>query len=128
MPLPVGATQLRGTSTPRSFLTDPTRPRVGPLPAPTESRSVKILVLASAVLFAAAPAIAQSGAPRQPGTGGTVIQNQPNTTGNDRDVVISRGATGADTATTDSAAGGNANKPEQAVPNSSAGGGSGGSN
>lgn len=62
-----------------------------------------------------------------PGQGGTVIQTQPNTTGNDRDVVISRGATGAETVTTDSAAGGNASRPEQAVPNSSAGGGSSGS-
>ena len=61
-------------------------------------------------------------------TGGAVVQTQPNTTGNDRDAVISRGATGAETKTTNSAAGGNANKPEQAVPNSSAGGGSGGSN
>lgn len=62
--------------------------------------------------------------PRDPNTTGTVIQLQPNTTGNDRDVIISRGATGADTITTDSAAGGNANRPEQAVPNGSAGGGS----
>jgi len=51
-----------------------------------------------------------------------VVQGQPNTTGNDPSVSVSRGATGAETATTDSAAGGNAGKPEQAVPNSSAGG------
>ena len=57
-------------------------------------------------------------------TGGAVVQTQPNTTGNDPSVSISRGATGAETVTTDSAAGGNASKPEQAVPNSSAGGGS----
>ncbi|MHC2017789.1 hypothetical protein [Methylobacterium sp. CM6247] len=62
--------------------------------------------------------------PQNPDTTGTVIQLQPNTTGNDRDVIISRGATGAETITTDSAAGGNANHPEQAVPNGSAGGGS----
>jgi hypothetical protein len=47
---------------------------------------------------------------------------EPNSTGNDRDLVISRGATGADTIETDSAAGGNAGRPEQAIPNSSAGG------
>jgi len=86
---------------------------------------VKKLLLAGAVLFAAAPAFAQSGLPRQPGTGGAIVTQEPNSTGNDRDVVISRGANGADTATSDSAAGGNANLPERAVPNSSAGGGGG---
>jgi hypothetical protein len=95
---------------------------------PIESTPVKYLFLASAVLFAGAPAFAQSGLPRQPGAGGAIVTQEPNSTGNDRDIVVSRGATGADTATSDSAAGGNANKPEQAVPNGSAGGGSGGSN
>ncbi|WP_264046164.1 hypothetical protein [Methylobacterium flocculans] len=89
---------------------------------------MKSLLLAGAALLAGASAFAQNGSPRQPGTTGTVIQNQPNTTGNDRDVVISRGVTGADTVTTDSAAGGNANQPSRAIPNGSAGGGSGGSN
>lgn len=89
---------------------------------------MKSLLLAGAALLGGASAVAQNGSPRQPGTTGTVIQNQPNTTGNDRDVVISRGATGADTVTTDSAAGGNANQPSRAIPNGSAGGGSGGSN
>ena len=88
---------------------------------------MKKLIIVGVAVSMAAPAFAQ-GLPRQPGAGGTVIQNQPNTTGNDRDVVISRGATGADTITTDSAAGGNANQPSRAVPNGSAGGGSGGSN
>ena len=87
---------------------------------------MKNLILASLAVLFAAPAIAQVELPRQPGTSGTVIQNQPNTTGNDRDLVISRGATGADTATTDSAAGGNANQPSRSVPNGSAGGGGGG--
>lgn len=85
-------------------------------------------LLASALLLAAGlPASAQSGP--VPGSGprsGTIVQQQPNTTGNDTDLVISRGATGADTATTNSAAGGNANLPERAVPNGSAGGSSGG--
>ena len=92
-----------------------------------ERASVKYLLL-GATLFITAPAVAQVGLPNQPGTAGTTITREPNTTGNDRDVVVSRGATGADTATSDSAAGGNANRPEQAVPNGSAGGGSGGSN
>lgn len=85
--------------------------------------------LASALLLTAAglPAWAQS--VPVPGSGprsGTIIQQQPNTTGNDSDLVIARGATGADTATTNSAAGGNANLPERAIPNGSAGGSSGG--
>lgn len=62
--------------------------------------------------------------PATPRTTGTVIAVQPNTTGNDRDLVISRGATGAETITTELAAGGNARLPERAVPNGSAGGGS----
>lgn len=68
----------------------------------------------------AQPVTAPGAAPGQPR--GAVVQGQPNTTGNDPSVSVSRGATGAETATTDSAAGGNAGKPEQAVPNSSAGG------
>ena len=87
---------------------------------------MKNLILIGAALFATAPAFAQSGPPRQPGAAdGTVIQREPNSTGNSSNTAISRGATGADTVTTTSASGGNANKPEQAIPNSSAGGGSG---
>jgi hypothetical protein len=71
------------------------------------------------------PAIAQ-GIFSYEGRRGVIIQNQPNTTGNSRDVVISYGATGADTVTTNSAAGGNAARPEQAIPNGSANGGPGG--
>ncbi|NEU14097.1 hypothetical protein G3T14_18465 [Methylobacterium sp. BTF04] len=82
---------------------------------------MKTFILAGAAVLLAVPAFAQApaAAPHQPGTTGTTIVREPNSTGNDRDVVISRGATGADTATTDSAAGGNASRPEQAVPNSS---------
>jgi len=84
---------------------------------------MKKLILAGIATLAMSPAIAQTDmAPRQPGTAGAIVVGEPNSTGNDRDVVISRGATGADTVTTDSAAGGNASRPEQAVPNSSAGG------
>lgn len=76
----------------------------------------------------AGSAVAQSPSLRGPGaeiprTTGAIIQGQPNTTGNDRDVIIAPSATGAETITTDSAAGGNANHPERAVPNGSAGGG-----
>lgn len=61
-----------------------------------------------------------------PRTTGATVEVQPNTTGNDGDVVVAPGATGAETINTDSAAGGNAGHPERAVPNGSAGGGSGG--
>ncbi|WP_311276226.1 hypothetical protein [Methylobacterium sp. WCS2018Hpa-22] len=84
------------------------------------------LILVTATILLAGPALAQGVAPSQPSGSGTVIENQPNTTGNDRDVTVSRGATGAETATSDSAAGGNANQPSRAVPNGSAGGGGGG--
>ncbi|TXM72817.1 hypothetical protein FV218_12490 [Methylobacterium sp. WL69] len=86
----------------------------------------KILVLALGASLCSFSALAQSsiGPATGPGPGtAPVAQGQPNTTGNDPSVSVSRGATGAETATTDSAAGGNASKPEQAVPNSSAGGG-----
>jgi hypothetical protein len=82
-------------------------------------------------MFLPGGAVAQSPAPIGPGsdfprTTGAIIEVQPNTTGNDRDLIIAPGATGAETITTDSAAGGNAVHPERAVPNGSAGGGSGG--
>ena len=48
-----------------------------------------------------------------------------NNTGGTRSVVISRGPTGADTVFSSSAVGGNVARPELAVPNGSAGGGSG---
>lgn len=72
--------------------------------------------------FAVLPASAQERLGPANNTG-TIIQNEDNATGGDRGVVISRGATGADTINTDSAAGGNAGRPEQALPNSSGGGG-----
>lgn len=46
--------------------------------------------------------------------------------GRGRDRTISRGATGADSINRNSEAGGNANRPERAVPQGSGGGGSGG--
>ena len=81
-----------------------------------------IVAISVAIIFAGLATAQTPPTPRDPNTTGTVIQLQPNTTGNDRDVIISRGATGADTITTDSAAGRNANRPEQAIPNGSAGG------
>ncbi|MCJ2080662.1 hypothetical protein MKK49_05135 [Methylobacterium sp. J-090] len=74
-------------------------------------------------MLTTAPALAQGGPSREPGSTGAVIQSEPNSTGNDANIAISRGATGADTVTTNSAAGGNAARPEQAIPNSSANGG-----
>ncbi|MHC2086256.1 hypothetical protein [Methylobacterium sp. Leaf86] len=87
--------------------------------------SLRIVVSAGALALSVMPAFAQ-GLLSPNGERGVVIQNQPNTTGNSRDRVISYGATGADTVTTNSAAGGNASRPEQAIPNGSAGGGQGG--
>ncbi|WP_418291972.1 hypothetical protein [Methylobacterium durans] len=86
-------------------------------------------LLAGLALVTAGPALAQILPGPLPGARppGVVIQNQPNTTGNSRDVVIAPGATGAETITTNSAAGGNASFPERAIPNGSANGGGGGS-
>jgi hypothetical protein len=87
----------------------------------------KLVFTASLTLILPGSVLAQ---PLEPGglprTTGAIVQQQPNTTGNDPDVIIARGATGADTITTNSAAGGNASRPERAVPNGSANGGSGG--
>ncbi|KQP50861.1 hypothetical protein ASG40_13125 [Methylobacterium sp. Leaf399] len=84
------------------------------------------LAAAAACVLLAGPALAQDVRDRMPNQTGTVVQPLQNSTGNDGGVVISRGATGADTITTDSAAGGNASRPEQAIPNGSANGGGGG--
>ena len=87
----------------------------------------KLALVSALALGLSSPVFAQ-GVPlsRYPDTTGTVVTQQPNTTGNASDVVISRGATGADTITSSSAAGGNVNLPERAVPNGSASGGGGG--
>ncbi|PIK70589.1 hypothetical protein CS379_23840 [Methylobacterium frigidaeris] len=71
---------------------------------------------------------AQTLPPRGPGADypaatGAIIERQSNTTGNVPDLVIAPGATGAETITTNSAAGGNARLPERPVPNGSAGSG-----
>lgn len=89
-------------------------------------------VLTAAVLTALCAGAA--GAQAQPFDGppgrfppGTIIQRQQNVTGNGVDYVIAPGPTGADTITTNSAAGGNAGQPERAIPQGSGGGGTGGS-
>lgn len=88
-------------------------------------RCISVLAGAGALaMVATLPALAQ-GPLGSAGQRGVIIQNQPNSTGNGADAVISRGATGADTITTNSAAGGNASRPEQAFPNGSANGGGG---
>jgi hypothetical protein len=66
-----------------------------------------------------------AGAQTRPESGAIVTDDGSVTGGRDRGVTISRGATGADTITNNSAAGGNANQPERAVPQGSGGGGSG---
>ena len=83
-----------------------------------------LAALSGLTLLIAAPAVAQGLLPRQLGTTGPVVTAPSNNTGNDLNVVISRGATGASTIETDSAAGGNAGQPSRAVPQGSGGGGS----
>jgi hypothetical protein len=72
----------------------------------------------SGAAFAQAPA--GTGAP---GTTGPTVQTTPGTTGNDPNVAISHGPTGASTVQTDSAAAGNAGHPSRRVPQGSGGGG-----
>lgn len=84
----------------------------------------KTLAISALALLVAGPALAQGPAPgRGPLTTGTIVLPQPNTTGNDPSLIISRGSTGAETITTNSAAGGNAGQPERAIPQGSANGG-----
>jgi hypothetical protein len=94
-------------------------------------RLSKVAMIAFGPIVIAGGALAQTALPPGPGpdgprTTGAIITVQPNTTGNDRDVIIAPGATGADTITTNSASGGNASHPERAVPNGSAGSSGGG--
>lgn len=90
------------------------------------------LALAGAMALAS-PALAQTAAAPAAPTGaaattGAVIGGQ-NNTGGGTDVTIPRGATGAETYQSNSAAAGNAGQPERAVPQGSGGaGGSGNAN
>ncbi|MDQ0441409.1 hypothetical protein [Methylobacterium persicinum] len=85
--------------------------------------ALTLVTVLSALPAAATVATAQ---PLPPGVfvppGGFAIISR-NNTGGDVSVTIPRGATGAETFTSNSAAGGNAGRPELAVPNGSAGGG-----
>ena len=83
-----------------------------------------LAALSGLALLIAPSAKAQSLPGRDPRTTGAIITAPSNNTGNDLDLIISRGATGADTIETDSAAGGNAGQPARAVPQGSGGGGS----
>ncbi|MEH3148063.1 MAG: hypothetical protein PGN34_22615 [Methylobacterium frigidaeris] len=91
---------------------------------------MRILVLTAALTAALAassvalaqPATVAPPSPAAPAPGGAVVAPTPGTTGNDTNVNISRGATGASSLQTDPAAGGNAKQPERAVPQGSGGG------
>ena len=94
--------------------------------------TVQRLTLAALVAVAiATPALAQpyggpdAYPPRVPRGPYGYTEGGSNNTGGTRSVVISRGPTGADTVFSSSAVGGNVARPELAVPNGSAGGGSG---
>ncbi|MDP4025215.1 hypothetical protein Q8W71_21530 [Methylobacterium sp. NEAU 140] len=90
---------------------------------------MKALSLAIAATLLALPAVAQpyagvsrGGAPGSiPGPYGFIVGGT-NNTGGVKNLIMPRGATGADTVFTNSAVGGNAGRPELAVPNGSAGG------
>ncbi|KQT89877.1 hypothetical protein ASG60_09420 [Methylobacterium sp. Leaf469] len=81
--------------------------------------STCVLALSSLVLVQMGTSADARSRPKKRGIG---VVTAPNSTGNRPTRTISRGATAADTITNNSAAGGNAGRPEQAVPNSSAGG------
>lgn len=91
------------------------------------NRTVLAVAALGCLVMGTAGAQAQYGGPGGPFPPGTIIQRQNNTTGNTVDYIIAPGPTGADTITTNSAAGGNAGQPERAIPQGSAGGGTGGS-
>jgi len=91
----------------------------------------KLSLAVAGALAITSPAMAQSPlpfgfGPDAPATTGAIFGGQ-NNTGGGVDVTIPRGATGADTYQSNSAAAGNALHPERAVPQGSGGaGGSGG--
>ncbi|WP_298955998.1 hypothetical protein [uncultured Methylobacterium sp.] len=83
------------------------------------------LLASTATLFLAlgGAALAQPAtAPGATAPGGAVVAPTPGNTGNDPNVNISRGGTGASSVQTNSATGGNAQQPERAVPQGSGGG------
>lgn len=99
-------------------------------PGPITVRKVRmrfsmtfLSALFASALAGAAHAQAPAGAAGPRGTE-PVVTRMPDTTGNDRNLVIAPGPTGASTIQTDSAVAGNAGQPSRAVPQ----GGGGGSN
>lgn len=88
---------------------------------------MRILTTISGVPLAstlAGAAFAQAQAAiNRPGSTDPVVTRLPDTTGGDRDVVISRGLTGASTIQTDSAAAGNGEQLTRRVPQGGGGGG-----
>jgi len=88
----------------------------------------KTVILAGLLVGLAVPALAQTHP--HAGTAGrnSVIETDTNNTGGDRNRVISRGATGADTIESDSAAAGNESQPSRRVPQGSGGAGGQGGN
>lgn len=89
----------------------------------------KITLAVAWAVTIASPALAQTAAPQggpdyldYPSTTGAIVGGLNNTGGN-ANVTIPRGATGAETFQSDSAAAGNANQPARAVPQGSGGGG-----
>lgn len=86
----------------------------------------KLSLALAGALTLASPALAQSGGQSDSIARSATIVTGEDNTGGRGSVVISRGATGADTITDNSAAGGNASLPERAIPNGSSGGGASG--
>ena len=88
---------------------------------------MRILTIVSGALLAstlAGAALAQAPARiNPPGSPDPIVTRLPDTTGSDRDVVISRGPTGASTIQTDSAAAGNAEPLTRRIPQGGGGGG-----
>ena len=84
----------------------------------TKTTFAACTVAIASLVLAAAPAEARKRYGARPTSGIT-----ENNTGGRPGRVISRGPTGASTISRNSAAGGNAQRPELAVPNGSAGGG-----
>lgn len=88
---------------------------------------MRILTTISGVLLASTltgAALAQAPAAiNRAGSTDPVVTRLPDTTGGDRDVVISRGPTGASTIQTDSAAAGNAEQLTRRIPQGGGGGG-----
>ena len=76
------------------------------------------LAVGAALVIAAGPAAAWDGFRGDRGGG---VRTRSNLTGTGSGVIVTNGATRADTVTANSATGGDANAPERAVPNGSGG-------